>query len=226
MRTRVLTKPKGKAFTLVELLVVVAIIALLVSILVPSLQLARAQADVTVCLTNLRSLALGVQIYFADGETKDLGPASVYQHHSVVYGWTRTGVEDWIGLGLLFKTQCITAPQAFYCPTYYARWSYEEYEDLWFNPEPWIWMGYVQRNWDTASGGFDGNTTPFLGLSQVIAVDFSALNPYSYGHSFEHPELNVVNMAYNDGHARTWSWDEALSVHKGAYRIHWYDGHP
>ena len=50
-------------FTLVELLIVVAIIALLTGILVPSLQGAKDQARAAGCLNNLHNLGVSMQLY-------------------------------------------------------------------------------------------------------------------------------------------------------------------
>ena len=57
---------KKTGFTLVELLVVISIIALLTSILLPSLAQARLQARSVHCMMNLRTLSHGWHMYADD----------------------------------------------------------------------------------------------------------------------------------------------------------------
>ncbi|MBN1513946.1 MAG: type II secretion system protein [Phycisphaerae bacterium] len=68
---------RSAAFTLIELLIVVSIVALLLALLVPSLQGARSDTLRVVCLYNLRSLGSAVVTYAQDN-AEYLPPAAQF----------------------------------------------------------------------------------------------------------------------------------------------------
>jgi prepilin-type N-terminal cleavage/methylation domain-containing protein len=81
---------RRRAFTLVELVVVVGIVALLLALLIPALSTARRQARSVQCLAHLRQLAAGFHMYLA--QNKGRGFQTIY----VNGGWGPEAIENYL----------------------------------------------------------------------------------------------------------------------------------
>lgn len=103
------TRPITRAFTLVELLVVIGIIALLISILLPALNRARMQAQTIKCAANLRSLGQMTAIYTAN--YKSMPPLSQWANGGFTNNLFR-GYTIWGLLGVKAGTKNAVCPTA------------------------------------------------------------------------------------------------------------------
>jgi prepilin-type N-terminal cleavage/methylation domain-containing protein/prepilin-type processing-associated H-X9-DG protein len=115
-----------RAFTLIEVLVVVAIIALLVSILLPTLKRAKEQAKRAVCAAHMHQLSLGVFSYANDhrgsGPMRGFKTYTVSEtEHEAGVPPGRSDVKVLTNLGLLYKKWIGSQQDILYCPANYAN---------------------------------------------------------------------------------------------------------
>jgi len=194
-----------KSFTLIELLVVVAIIALLISILLPTLSRAKAQARMAVCQSQLREYGKACAYYLADHN-------DVFPPHRQRWVGSRDGLGyphwynllDWYWLGE-FKGADPRVPvdreelRIARCPELEVNrqdgdsdweWEYNSryvgygYNAYWLGLYAWVWDRGVFTQFPNAHTRVWTKITDVDSPSECIL--FGDSSPADYQHGFQH----------------------------------------
>ena len=210
---------KTKAFTLVELLVVIAIIAVLMAILLPALNRVREQGKRTVCLNNVKQLALSWVLYADDNDNKIVnGNTNTGGHNKDGTCWvywpgrgaTKQKRIDDVKRGLLFQ----------YCP------NFKLYKCPTGERDEIVTYAIVD-----AMNGYDaipGAGTIIRNRMQIkrpgeraVFLDEGRLSPCSWTIHYDKEQWwdqitarhgDGTNFAFADGHSEYWKWSDPITL--------------
>jgi prepilin-type N-terminal cleavage/methylation domain-containing protein len=211
-------------FTLVELLVVIGIIAVLIAILLPTLNKARQGAQKTVCLSNMRQLSQAIVMYANANKgwyPPVIGSLQATVNHQVwdnknrgpnqYYGWYMLGnlyIRGFLGPVPKDPDKDPPAPKAFYCPA--ALYPNHNYPDAWGLPGTNVTerrIGYMYRLIGQTNSPYltDDVVKDFAKWKMGYPKGMRALAADIVGQrgsSIHWPHQNPwgLNVAYNDGH--------------------------
>ena len=215
-RTCLLDRPPRSAFTLVELLVVIGIIAILMGLLLPALNRARDQAKRITCLSNLRQMVIAAEAYLT--ENNSTYPIAQYMAADGTYAcWDLTtlpgGTEVVPGL-LWGRYGAIKIQQ---CPSFDggANWLVDPYTGYNYNTS---YLGHgqgeaiqapakasaVKNPSQTAifgDGQYADGANKFMRAPWPNPGDATFSGRWSGTQGYRH--LGQTNVAFCDGHAQS-----------------------
>lgn len=141
-------RSRGRSgFTLIDVLVSVAVIAVLISILAPSLSMVRETTRRLICASNTRQIGLGLAMYAEDfqGILPPTRFSALYEAHRLMTVRVGDNPADWDGIGWLVGQNYLDAPQVYYCPSHRKENTFRNFAARWHGEPGEILANYHYR---------------------------------------------------------------------------------
>ncbi len=221
-----------RAFSLVELLVVIAIIAILAALLLPVLSSAKARAKRATCLNNLKQINFGVHVYATDNADilPDAGP--------ITYLTYRDAIKSYVGLHgpATPQDKIFACPADTFCydessTAYFPHGRHElltfDYASYAFNSLN-LLTNYTNYKYNGPLPGVGGGRLTAIKnpVKTLLVLEGAALLPYSWHQpranvSGDVPMLNDSKnlVSHADGHVSYLKmyWNSALRYPNGFF---------
>lgn len=204
--------PRRRAFTLVELLVVIGIISILIAILLPALNRAREHARRTRCLSNMRQLTLAWHMYSLSNKGRIPGantpPINLARptHHWVCEGDTENSIKT----GSLWPY--VNNMEAYWCPNDRIHYKRTYSMNSWLDGEgPGGPNGKVAKRMSDIK--YPSSTFTFIEEldPRGYLINSFMVVPYPSDLWVDIPAPmhdRVGVLAFADGHAKVWLWSD------------------
>ena len=203
-----------RAFTLVELLVVIAVIAILASILFPVFALARNSARRTVCASNLRQTGLAFSLYQQDNDGRfPTAPAEIQDlTHSYNYYSFHDGFSEGAVDGLVSWTELALPYVGVKAPTNQSATSYRPTSPIFFCPADTDPSGRIHHA--IASVGTPSTSYAYKMWLATTKTEVDVPKPEQMAMLWEQKDFHMggdnndfsrasqMNVLFVDGHAR------------------------
>jgi len=178
-------KTRAQGFTLIEMLVVIAIIILLASLIQPGIQNALERGRLAGCMSNLRQQGMAVMAYASENNQSLprylTGPASAHNrwgHENV--GWERALIR-YLGSREPGHPNAATGDSVFICPSSSIRW------------DPTLPFSGTQGNYRHRGVPSSGAINAYAGLYYNYQASILNQNPPA---DLEPTSAAILNMAF------------------------------